>query len=202
MLFDNKKIYYSSLVIFIFFILFILYIIYTSFFIVKNQFLDLDDDTVYINQVRSDKYTKTLALKLTKNCTTQECEVQSILNLVTNIPYKINKSVARSGKNVLAQNYGDCDDKSNFLISLLHAKNYEAYFVLVPRHIFVIVTLKQKIKNKKAIYINGKAFYILESTAKNSKIAFPLQYQLKDIRAIIDPFKNKKLLISNLRYEL
>jgi transglutaminase-like putative cysteine protease len=123
-----------------------------------------------------------------------------MLDLVTNIPYKVNESVARSGKNVIEQNYGDCDDKSNLLISLLHAKGYEAYFVVVPKHIFVIVHLDKKI-NKKALYVNGKRYYKLESTAKNSTIGFPLKYRFDEIKAIIDPFKNKKLVIENLAYK-
>ncbi len=98
-----------------------------------------------------------------------------MLDLVTNIPYKINNSVARSGENVIKQNFGDCDDKSNLLISLLHARSYEAYFVLVPKHIFVVVHLNLILPNKKALYINKRPFYILESTAKNSKIGFPLR---------------------------
>ena len=129
------------------------------------------------------------------------CEVQSILNFVTRIPYKINESVARSSKQVVSQNFGDCDDKSNLLISLLKTKKYKAYFVLVPKHIFVIVKLKSKVKNKKALYVNDEAFYILESTATNSKIGFRLKYKFDEIQAVIDPFKNKQLLVDTLKYK-
>lgn len=201
MLIQNKFLKYLSILFCFIFISYLLYMIYLSFFIVKNQFLDLGDST-YINQVRMDDYTKRLSLHLTKDCeNNQVCEVQSLLDLVTNIPYKINESIARSSKHVIKQNYGDCDDKSNLLISLLKAKNYEAYFVLVPKHIFVIVHLKNKLKNKKALYINKKPFYILESTATNSKIGFRFRYTFDEIEAIIDPFKNKKLLITSLDYK-
>jgi len=200
MLFQNRFLYYLSIIISILAIIFIFAIVYKSFFIVKNQFIDIGGLT-YVNQVRSDDYTKRLANNLTKGCDTKVCEVQSMLDLVTNIPYKINRSVARSGKNVLKQNYGDCDDKSNLLISLLHAKGYESYFVLVPNHIFVVVNLNLILPNKKALFINGKPFYILESTAKNSTIGFPLRYSFDEIKAFIDPFKNKKLVIKNLEYK-
>jgi len=201
MLFENKFIKYASFFLCFVFIFYVLYMIYISFFIVKNQYLDLENST-YVNQVREDEYTKKLSFYITKECKGNEiCEVQSLLNLVTNIPYKINESIARNSKQVINQNYGDCDDKSNLLISLLKAKNYEAYFVLVPKHIFVIVHLKKKLKNKKALYLNKKAFYILESTAKNSFLGFKLQYDLKEIEAIIDPFKNKQVFVKTLEYK-
>jgi len=199
MIIKNRLVYIISIIISILSILFFIFIIYKSFFIVKNQFIDIDGLT-YVNQVKTDKYTKDLADRLSKGCKTQVCEVQSLLDLVTSIPYRVNKSVARSGKNVIEQNYGDCDDKSNLLISLLHSKAYEAYFVVVPKHIFVIVHLDEKI-NKKALYINGKRYYILEGTAKNSTIGFPLKYKFSEIKAIIDPFINKKLVIESLEYK-
>ncbi len=64
------------------------------------------------------------------------------------------------GKNVIDQNFGDCDDKSNLLISLLNAKGYEAYFVLVPKHIFVIVNIGFILPNKKSIIYKIKTFFI------------------------------------------
>ncbi len=173
---------------------------YVSFFLVKKKFIEIDGGT-YVNQVKTDDFTKDLSKKLTKNCENRLCEVQNMLNYVTAIPYKINESIARSGKNVVKNNYGDCDDKSNLLISLLNAQGYEAYFLFVPKHVFIVVNLKQKIANKKALYINNTAFYILETTAKNSKIGFPLKYETDKIHAIINPFENKKVTIDNLEYK-
>ncbi len=106
----------------------------------------------------------------------------------------------KSGK-VVEQNFGDCDDKSNLLISLLKVKDYEAYFVLVPNHIFVIINFEEINLNKKALYVNNKRYYILETTATNSQIAFPLKYKIEEIEAVIDPFKNKKLVIEKLEYK-
>ena len=200
MLINNRFLKYLSFLLSISFILYVIYIVATSFFIVKNQFIDIGDET-YVNQVRSDEYTKNLAVNLTQNCVNDKtCEVQTMLDFVTAIPYKINESVARSSKQVVTQNFGDCDDKSNLLISLLKAKGYEAYFVLVPEHIFVIVSLPVKL-NTNALYVNDKRFYILESTAKGSKIGFPLRYKIDEIKAIIDPFANKKLVVNKLEYK-
>lgn len=201
MLIDNKYLKYFSFVLSFVFIAYVVYMIITSYFIVKNQFIDIGDST-YVNQVRVDDYTLKLANFLTKDCMGEEkCEVQKLLNFVTDIPYKVNESVARSSKQVVKQNFGDCDDKSNLLISLLKVKNYEAYFVLVPKHIFVIVNLKEKIANKKVLYVNNERFYILESTATGSKIGFRLKYKFDEIEAVIDPFKNKQLVVKSLEYK-
>lgn len=199
MLIKNSFLKYFSFLLSALFIAYVIYIIVTSFFIVKNQFIDIGDAT-YVNQVRSDEYTIKLADSLTKNCNGDKtCEVQSMLDFVTAIPYKINEGIARNSKQVVTQNFGDCDDKSNLLISMLKVRGYEAYFVLVPKHIFVIVNLENQM-NKKALYVNDKKFYILESTATGSKIGFPLKYSFEEINAIVDPFLNKKLVIKTLNY--
>ena len=129
MLINNRFLKYLSFGISSLFIVYVIYLIFSSFFIVKNQFIDIGDAT-YVNKVRTDDYTIRLANHLTKNCSgSRVCEVQSMLDFVTAIPYKINESIARSAKQVVTQNFGDCDDKSNLLISLLKVKGYEAYFV-------------------------------------------------------------------------
>lgn len=200
MLIDNKYLKYFSFLISIIFIAYVVYMIISSYFIVKNQFIDIGDST-YVNQVRTDDYTLRLANHLTKNCQGNDgCEVQSMLDFVTAIPYKVNESIARSSRQVVEQNFGDCDDKSNLLISMLKVKGYEAYFVLVPKHIFVIVHLKEKTPHVKALWVNDKPYYILESTAKGSPIGFRLKYRFDEIEAIIDPFKNKKLVVEKLEY--
>ena len=201
MLINNKFLKYSSFLLSLAFIIYIIYMIFTSFNIVKNQFIDINGLT-YVNQVRRDDYTLKLANYLIKDCNKNElCQVQKMLDFVTRIPYKVNEGIAKSSKQVVTQNYGDCDDKSNLLISMLKVKGYEAYFVLVPKHIFVIVNLKSKLLNKKALYVNGKRFYKLESTATNSKIGFPLKYTFDEIEAIIDPFENKQLVVDEMEYK-
>ena len=201
MLIKNSFIKYFSFLLSALFITYVFYIIISSFFIVKNQFTDIGNST-YVNQVRIDEYTKKLSDFLVQNCNKDRvCEVQKILDFVTNIPYKINESIAKSPKNVVQQNFGDCDDKSNLLISLLRQKDDEAYFVLVPEHIFVIINLEDYDLNRPALYVNNKKFYILESTAKDSKIGFPLKYKISEIEAIIDPFINKKIVKKELEYK-
>lgn len=200
MVFQNKYLYYLSIIVSFLCLVGFIYISYVSFFLVDKKFINIDGGT-YINQVRNDKFTKDLSNKLTKNCTNSICEVQKMLDYVTNIPYKINNSIARSGKNVVKNNYGDCDDKSNLLISMLHMQGYEAYFVFVPEHVFIVVNMNQLLRNKKALYLNGKPFYILETTAKNSRIGFDFKYQFDDIKAIIDPFENKKIQINFVEYK-
>ena len=200
MLVENRFLKYFSFLLSTLFIVYVIYLIISSFFIVKNQFIDIGDAT-YVNQVRTDDYTIKLADFLTKDCNKNKiCEVQAMFDFATKIPYKINESIARSAKQVVEQNFGDCDDKSNLLISMLKVRGYEAYFVLVPEHIFVIVDL-EKLPNKKALYVNDKRFYVLESTATNSKVGFPLKYKLEQIEAIVDPFANKKLVIEELEYK-
>ncbi len=200
MLFENKLIYRFSIIVTLICFIIFAYISYTSIFLVKNKYIEIDGKT-YINQTKEDEFTKNLSKELTKNCFNKICKVQSMLDYVTTIPYKTNNSIARSGKNIIKNNYGDCDDKSNFLISMLHAQGFESYFVFVPKHVFIIVNIKQKIRDRKALYLNKTPFYILETTAKNSKIGFPFRYKIKDVKEIINPFKNKKVKINLLEYK-
>ena len=179
--------------------LYFIYLISNVISIVNRRYINTSDGT-YINNTRENQELFQLTKRLTKHCNTKECQVQSILYYVTNIPYRINNFTAHSPQQTIQKNFGDCDDKSNLLISLLHELNIESYFVLVPKHIFVIVALPQ-IKHKKALYVNNRPFYILESTAKNSPIGFPLHYSLDDIKAIIEPFENRKIDIKTIEYK-
>ena len=180
--------------------IYFIYILTNAISTVNRHHIGTDDGT-YINTVSTAPYIKKLASKLTKNCNSDLCSIQNILYFVTNIPYKINNFQAHTPKETVQKNFGDCDDKSNLLISLLHEKNIESYFVLVPHHIFVIVHVNEELYQK-GLYINGKKYYILESTAKNSPIGFPLQYKLNQIKDIIEPFENRKLEIKQLEWKL
>src|SRR6218665_4032498 len=100
MLVENRFLKYFSFLLSTLFIIYVIYLIISSFFIVKNQFIDIGDAT-YVNQVRTDDYTIKLANHLTKDCASNKvCEVQVMLDFVTQIPYKINESIARSAKQV------------------------------------------------------------------------------------------------------
>ncbi|HIO95469.1 MAG TPA: transglutaminase domain-containing protein [Campylobacterales bacterium] len=183
--------------------LYFIYLFAQAIEVVNRRHISTENG-VYINSTISSPYIQTLALKLTKNCHNDFCRVQNILSYITNIPYKINNFQAHSPQQTIQKNFGDCDDKSNLLISLLHELQIESYFVLIPKHIFVIVAVEEVHLNHfaKGIYIDSKKYYILESTAKNSSIGFPLRYKLSDIYAIIEPFENRKLDIDNLEWKL
>lgn len=152
---------------------------------------------VTISQEIQDK-----AFTLTAHCSDTLCEVQSVLDFVTNIPYQTNTFQQYSAQKTIQQNFGDCDDKSNLLISMLHALGLEAYFVLVPKHIFIITAIEDKrLEKTKGLWVNGKKYFILESTARNSKIGFPLHYTLDDIDVIVEPFSNEKLTFKQLEWK-
>jgi len=160
-------------------------------------------DGIYSSYVSTSKEIEQKAYALTQDCESELCKVQSLLDFASNIPYSSHTFQQNSPQKTIQKNYGDCDDKSNLLISMLHALDNEAYFVLVPKHIFVIVPLEDKRLSKtKGLWVNGKKYYILESTAKDSKIGFPLHYRLKDIDVIVEPFFNKKVDIKTLDYKL
>jgi len=180
--------------------LYFIYILTVVVSTVNRRHIGTTDGT-YINNTQSNQNIHKLALELTKNCSDNNCRIQNILDNVTNIPYKINHFTAHSPQETIQKNFGDCDDKSNLLISLLHELSIESYFVLVPKHIFVIVTIDKPIA-KKGIYLDDKKYYILESTATNSHIGFPLQYELNNIHAIVEPFQNRKLEIKKLEWKL
>lgn len=183
--------------------LYFLYIFIQAFEIVQRRQISTKDG-IYINSTTDAPYIKALAHRLTKRCDSDLCRVQYVLDYVTNIPYKINNFQAHSPQQTIQENFGDCDDKSNLLISLLHELQFESYFVLVPHHIFVIVAIEDVHLEHlvEGLYINGKKYYILESTAANSAIGFPLQHPLSEIEAVIEPFSNKKLEIQTIEWKL
>lgn len=157
---------------------------------------------IYTSYVTTSEEIQKKAFALTKHCPDTLCEVQSLLNFVTHIPYHTTTFQRYSAQKTIQQNFGDCDDKSNLLISMLYALEKEAYFVLVPKHIFIIVSIDdRRLDIKKGLWVNGKKYYILETTAKNSQVGFPLQYRLEDIDVIVEPFSNEKISIENLEWK-
>ncbi|HEY9129426.1 MAG TPA: transglutaminase domain-containing protein, partial [Sulfurovum sp.] len=157
---------------------------------------------IYTSYVTTSEEIQTKAMELTKHCSSQLCTVQSLLDFVTNIPYHTTTFQRYSAQKTIQQNFGDCDDKSNLLISMLHALGKEAYFVLVPKHIFIILPVQDRRLDKtKGLWVNGKKYFILESTAKGSSVGFPLQYKLEDIDVIVEPFSNEKISIESLEWK-
>ena len=190
--------------------LFIIGIAFITFVYGIIKVIDIVDKTqtgtsegTYTSYVTTSDDIKAKAYTLTSSCNTELCKIQNILDFATNIPYKTNTFQKKSAQKTIQENFGDCDDKSNLLISMLHALEIEAYFVLVPKHIFVIVSLDDsRLSYRKGLWVNGKKYYILESTAKNSKVGYPLQYELDKIDVIIEPYSNEKVDIKTLDYKL
>ena len=158
-------------------------------------------DGIYTSYVTTSKEIQDKAQALTRDCHNELCEVQALLDFSSNIPYHTKTFQQYSPQETIQQNFGDCDDKSNLLISMLHVLDKEAYFVLVPKHIFVITPIDELgLSKQKGLWINGKKYYILESTATNSRVGFPLNYRLEEIDVIVEPFTNEKIEIDKLEY--
>ena len=158
-------------------------------------------DGIYSNRVSLSQEMKIKAEELTIECSDALCQTQRLLDYVSNIPYSTNRFQAHTPKKTMELRYGDCDDKSNLLISLLYAVNIKAYFVLVHKHIFVIVELDDKrLKDTKALWLDGKPYYILESTAEKSLVGYHLKYRLDQIEMILDPFINKEVDVAKLEW--
>ena len=160
-------------------------------------------DGIYSNHVTTNRQIEVQAHRLIEGCESRLCEVQRLLDYVTHIPYRINRFQAHSPQRTIQNNFGDCDDKSNLLISMLHALGIEAYFVLVPKHIFVIVQLDDaRLDGIPGLWIDGRKFYILESTAEGSRVGFPFHYRVDQIEAIVEPFSNQKQKYRKITYKL
>ncbi len=189
--------------------LFIIVIFFIAFIYGTIKAMDIVDKThvgtsngTYRSYVTTSKEIEDKTFALTQHCTNELCEVQTLLDFATNIPYQTKIFQQNSAQKTIQQNFGDCDDKSNLLISMLHVLGKEGYFVLVPKHIFVIIPLSDpQLGKRKGLWVNGKKYYILESTAKNSKVGFPLHYKLDDIDVIVEPFSNKKLTIEKIEWK-
>ena len=160
-------------------------------------------DGTYVSYVTTSEEIENQAKILTQNCTSKLCQVQKLLDFASNIPYKTSTFQHKSAQKTIQENFGDCDDKSNLLISMLHALDIEAYFVLVPKHIFVIVPLKDsRLAKRKGLWVNGRKHYILESTAKDSGVGYALKYKIDEIDVIIEPFRNEKIELESFEYKL
>ena len=194
---EEKAKYFSLGIIVIASILFV-YMTIKALAIVQKRQISTESG-IYSNRVSQNQEIEQKAKKLIAECQTDLCKAQKILSYVTEIPYQINHFKAHSPQQTITFNKGDCDDKSNLLISLLHAVDIQSYFVLVPKHIFVIVALENKPLSK-ALWVNKKPYYILESTAKNSQVGYPLRYKLNQINMILDPFENREIVVESLEY--
>jgi len=177
------------------------YVVMKAGNIVNKKYVSTSDG-LYHSYISRSLEIQNKAEALTKDCEDRYCQIQSILDYVTHIPYESETFQQYTPSDTMAQNFGDCDDKSNLLISLLHVLDIEAYFVLVPKHIFVIVALDDsRVADKKGLYVEGQKYYILESTATGSAIGYRLHYRLSQIQAIVEPFANRVLSREDLAWK-
>jgi len=193
--------YFAAIIMAIAFVAFV-YGTYKAMKIVDKTQMSTSDG-IYTSYISTSKEIEEKAYILSQKCKSKLCKVQKLLDFVSNIPYSTKTFQQKSPQKTIQENFGDCDDKSNLLISMLHALRIEAYFVLVPKHIFVIVPLHdERLLQRKGLWVNGRKYYLLESTAKDSAVGYPLEYSLNEIAAIIEPFSNKKIEIKSIKYKL
>lgn len=141
-----------------------------------------------------------LANELTQGCRGDDgCEAQKLLDYVTNIPYKTDYT-SRNAMDVIQTNWGDCDDKSNLLASLLSERGIDYRFVYVAHHVFVVVHIEdtKEIPFLNArLTIDGRDYYYAETTSLGAKLGtfngmFPYKfigvYDLKEHKE--DDLKN------------
>ena len=166
------------------------------------------EKTQYQYSATTNETLENIAEEIKDTCITdidEVCIVKEVLKYITNIEYKINPSTAKKPLETIKKGYGDCDDKSNLLISLLEELNFDSYFVIVPNHIFVITHIEDdlydELNDKKAFLIDNKKYYLLESTAKKVQIGFPLHYSIQSIEKIFNPFTRKTISPKNIKYE-
>jgi len=137
-----------------------------------------------------------LANDLTTGCNGNDgCEVQKMFDYVTHIPYKTDHT-SRNPKEVIATNWGDCDDKSNLFASLLNERGIEYRFVYVPHHVFVVVHVEDTSTLpflRAKLTIDHKDYYYAETTATGAQIGelngqFPYSfegiYDIKNDKAV------------------
>ncbi|MDD5717881.1 MAG: transglutaminase domain-containing protein [Sulfuricurvum sp.] len=132
-----------------------------------------------------------LAQHLTEGCEGDDgCEIQKLFDYVTAIPYRSDHT-SRNAKEVVQSGWGDCDDKSNLFASLLNERNIDYKFVYVPKHVFVVVHVKntQQLPFLAAkLIIEGKPYYYAETTASGARIGefngqFPYNFEgIYDLR--------------------
>lgn len=134
--------------------------------------IELNGQYIKTNLAKSGELA-TLANSLTQKCAGNDaCEIENLFDYVTRIPYRTDHT-SRSPKEVLRTNWGDCDDKSNLLASLLNERGFDYRFVYVPRHVFMVIHVDDKSRLpflSVKLTIDGKAYYYAETTAAGSHI--------------------------------
>lgn len=134
--------------------------------------IQLNGMVIKTNLARNGELTP-LANELTLGCNGNDgCEVQKMFDYVTHIPYQTDHT-SRNAKEVIATNWGDCDDKSNLFASLLNERKIDYRFVYVPHHVFVVVHIENTdtlpfLRAK--LTIDHKDYYYAETTSTGARI--------------------------------
>jgi len=162
----------------------------------------LNGMVVKTNLARNGELTS-LANELTLGCNKNDaCEVQKLFDYITHIPYKTDHT-SRAPKEVIATNWGDCDDKSNLFASLLNEKGIDYRFVYVPHHVFVVVHVKDTSALpflRAKLTIDNQDYYYAETTATGASIGqyngqFPYSFE-----GIYDIKNNKEVDLKEVSF--
>lgn len=161
--------------------------------VIYNTKVTMIGEKWYRNSVKVSDEVRDIAQKIITPCSRDDevCQRQKLLDFVTAIPYKTNPRLAKKPLQVIGQNYGDCDDKSNLYGSLLASLGYRYYFAFVPKHVFVLVALNSPLKQGKHVTLNGINYYYAETTADGFQLGDDNRYRLSDFRMIYDPVHNR-----------
>lgn len=166
--------------------------------------IELDGMFIKTNLARRGEL-RSLADRLGTGCNGNDgCEISQFFDYVTHIPYKTDHT-SRHPSEVIASNWGDCDDKSNLFASLLQERGYEYRFVYVPHHVFVVVHIQDRHKLpflSAKLNIEGKDFYYAETTSTGAKIGdfngqFPYQF-----KGIYDIQHDKEVNLDQVAFRL
>jgi hypothetical protein len=175
---------------------------------IEKNFILLNNKC-YVPNVSNGDDIKTLATDLTAICSdNNSCKIEKLFEYVRDIPYDYSVLVhdhnARSPEETLILHKGDCDDKSNLLVSLFHAVGVKSYLVMLQKqykHIFVIVEDDNMIDENRFILLGNKKFIICDAASEGSPAGMPIAQALlgkrlflNDIENIIDPFEKDVII--------
>ena len=83
---------------------------------------------------------------------------------------------------------------------MLKVRGYEAYFVLVPKHIFVIVNLENQ-GNKKALYVNDKKNGVEKGYYEDGSIRWETHYKNDKKNGVEKWYHEDGSLVSTTKYK-
>lgn len=142
---------------------------------------------------------------LTKECNGNEmCDINRMYQYVIKMPYK-ESSINRTPSDVINQNGGDCDEKSFLLATLLLQKKYPCVLITTKDHAFLAIYLKNdsEIKSPASyLLIDGKKYYIAETTAMDGYIGQYNNVNIEDVEAVFDMVTKQELVFEKIGFHL